>query len=204
MNKSGKHEFHQEMVLSGTASSGVTTQELSKMDDTIHLFIDGDDTLFHKTMLPPGQSVHSDPHAFTSLGTNLRAQARPSARAFIRHFRNKGVIVSCLTGGHSDEQKLALSRARLSIDNVFGFDNRNEMPPLPRHWLLVDDLPPNERDLCGKFARILGISDLALSRAEFEKAIAENFVKCRPFCGIDDREPLTDLIPIVSQKLGLS
>ncbi len=166
------------------------------------LLVDCDGTLLHKHGLYRPEDALANVRVFERQGMTFQVVGRPSAAAFLKHFDDKRVITACVTGGSSRNADFAFAVAELRIGRSFGAGEK--LPVVANKWVLVDDNLSSSSDLHDKFAQILGKSRSQLSKSEIDEAIANNFVHCQTFRGEADNHPLTDLIPVISEKLGLS
>ncbi len=149
-------------------------------------------------------------------GQRYETILRPSARPFLEALQLLG-DVSVLTSGRTSFQTIVLCKHGIDhlTGEIYGFD-RGLL--IPERWLLVDDLKINAVDLkltdegiIHKVKR-LGVeispdyrsanADVcAAAIADFASRVIPHLVSCKPFYGFEDKEPLTNLIAEIEEKL---
>ena len=175
------------------------------MADNSHrtaVFVDGDETLFHRQDCSSASEKPKHPHAvqIQFQGRHYYVVARPSARQFLECVRSKHGKPDMVTSGWSEFQSLVLEALglRSAIGEVHGrvyemlTEGANWEPlDTPAHVVLVDDLDPRHDGLHAKLAKL----------GHGEGSTVTHIRCCKYFGTIHDPGSLMELLPAIDAAL---
>jgi len=167
------------------------------------VFVDCDRTLVNTEIYPlPSRHIFDRRPKFFFRWNTVLTEARPSAKVFLQELGSK-YEVAMLTLGHSKFQAKVLKELGLAdlVGEIYGPDNCDMVPPT-NGFVLVDDMEPHSLAIAYKM-RWLGHQKGLENLHIWPDKLARHIVQCRPFMGgIEDSEPLTDLLPSVHERMA--
>ena len=151
-----------------------------------------------KAQIPTGFVDFPGPPSTSIQGRPDRAIiARPSAISFLKALAQYGQV-NILTDGVNEWQsrKLELLGMRDLVKDVFGRDCAEGAIVLPKYWLLIDDKSPTSISMKNKWRQLLGESNPP------DYVFERHFVHDDRWPYVyDDPHPLTNLLPLIAEKL---
>ena len=138
-----------------------------------------------------------------SPGEIVVAAARQSASAFLLALAQLGDVELLTVGGYDYQMKVLKKLGLLElVKSVWARDYVSQLPQPQRcRWLLVDDHEADHERVKTKFAW-LGYPQSEISVRDWNRLTRTRFVQCiRWDEWIADEHPLTDLLPLIAEKL---
>ena len=178
--------------------------EAKPIASNTRVFVDCDRTLVNTEIYPLfSRHIFDKKRRFFFRWNNVLTEPRPSSKAFLQELASK-YEVSMLTLGHSKFQARVLKELGLRdyIGDIYGPDNCDSTPTCD-NFVLVDDMEPHSLAIAYKL-RWLGHQKGLENFQLWPTKLALHIVQCHPFTGgIDDIQPLTDLLPSIHERMKM-